>query len=65
MALKFTKEDIENFTLEVCNKCHCKDACYQMNLRKEACGKFFNWKIGYTSFVIENCRKNLDSLNKS
>ena len=60
MALKFTKEDIENFTLEVCNKCHCKDSCYRMNLQKESCGKFFNWKIGYINFIIENCKNNLN-----
>ena len=54
--IKFTKEDIKNFTIEVCSECHCKENCESHNLRKEACGKFFNWKIGYTNFVIEYCR---------
>ena len=55
-SLKFTKEDIENFTLEVCNKCHCKD-CLLSNesSKREACGKFLIGKMD-TSFVIENCK---------
>jgi hypothetical protein len=28
-----------------------------MNLRKEACGKMFNWKIGYKSWVVDILEK--------
>ena len=55
--MKFSKEDIKQFTLEVCTKCHCREHCERMNLRKEACGKMFNWKIGYRSFVADILEK--------
>ena len=55
--MKFSKEDIEQFILEVCSNCHCKNTCEQMSLRKEACGKMFNWKIGYKSFVSDVLEK--------
>lgn len=55
--MKFTKEDIEKFTIEVCTKCHCKEHCERMNLKKESCGKMFNWKIGYRSFIVDVLEK--------
>lgn len=55
--MKFTKEDIENFSIEVCSKCHCKQACENMKLKKEDCGKMFNWKIGYKSWVVDVLEK--------
>lgn len=55
--MKFTKEDVEKFTIEVCTKCHCKEQCERMNLKKESCGKMFNWKIGYRSFAVDVLEK--------
>jgi hypothetical protein len=55
--MKFSKEDVEKFTIEVCTKCHCKEHCESKKLRKEACGKMFNWKIGYRSFVADVLEK--------
>lgn len=55
--MKFTKEEVKQFTLEVCSKCHCKQACENMELKKEACGKMFNWKIGYRSFIADVLEK--------
>ena len=55
--MKFTKEEVKQFTLEVCSKCHCKEQCEKQKLSKEACGKMFNWKIGYKSWVEDVLEK--------
>lgn len=62
--IKFTKEDIERFSKEVCLDCHCKENCEKSKLRKEMCGKFFNWKIGYSNWVIEYCKDSIKNPKK-
>ena len=36
--MKFSKEEIEQFTQIVCANCKSKDSCESMGLKKEACG---------------------------
>lgn len=46
--MKFSKEEIKQFTQIVCVNCKSKDICESMGLKKEACGKIFNWKLYHT-----------------
>ena len=46
--MKFSKEEIKQFIQIVCVNCKSKDICESMGLKKEACGKVFNWKLYHT-----------------
>ena len=58
--MKFDKKDIPQFQKEVClTDCVLKGKCIEEGKDEHwflACPKFFNWKIGYTSFVIEQLK---------
>ena len=58
--MKYDKKDIPQFQKEVC-LCDCimKGKCIEEGKDDKwflACPKFFNWKIGYTSFIIEQLK---------
>ena len=58
--MKYDKKDIPQFQKEVC-LCDCimKGKCIEEGKDDNwflVCPKFFNWKIGYTSFVIEQLK---------
>jgi hypothetical protein len=58
--MKFDKKDIPQFQKEVCF-CDCvmKGKCIEEKKDDHwflVCPKFFNWKTGYTSFVIEQLK---------
>lgn len=55
--MKFTKEEVKLFTTEVCSTCRNRVSCEDMGLSKEGCGKMFNWKIGFRSFVVDVLEK--------
>ena len=59
MSVKYTKDDIIKFRNDICEKCHCHASCLDtfedMNEHIQYCPKFFNYMIGYTSFVVEQC----------
>ena len=55
--MKYDKKDIPQFQKEVC-LCDCimKGKCIEEGKDDKwflACPKFFNWKIGYVSFIQE------------
>ena len=57
VVIKHTKEDVLKFEADVCLKCHCQEGCRvtfpDMKEHIPYCPKFFNYMIGYKSFVEE------------
>lgn len=55
--IKHTKEDIKKFEAEICSGCHCADGCRctfeNMQEHIPNCPRFFNFMIGYKSFIEE------------
>lgn len=62
--IKHTKEDVTRFSDEVCKKCRCLESCCStfedMETHIPNCPKFFNFVIGYTSFVIEQLEYDIE-----
>lgn len=57
VVIKHTKEDIKRFKAEKCSTCHCLDSCHELfenfDEHIQYCPKFFNFMIGFKSFVEE------------
>lgn len=61
--IKHTKEDVTRFINEVCPKCRCLESCQNsfsdMGEHVPNCPKFFNFVLGYTSFITEQLEYDL------
>jgi len=57
----YTAYEAKQFEKEVCMNCKFYDSCKQtfsdMQQHVINCPKMFNWKIGFTSYVAENCKE--------
>lgn len=53
--IKHTKEDVLKFEADVCTKCRCLESCKvtfpDITEHISGCPKFFNYMIGYKSFI--------------
>lgn len=56
--MKYDEKDVPKFKEEVCVECHCYNSCIgQKDRNFLMCPKFFNWKICYTNYIIEQLRE--------
>lgn len=56
--MKYNEKDVPKFKEEICLECHCYNSCIDKNDKNFLmCPKFFNWKIGYTNYIIEQMRE--------
>ena len=47
---------LSDFIKEECTECVCFERCDKTEKTIKACPKYFNWTIGFHSFITDNLR---------